>query len=77
MSKKNNNIILETRKIEEKFQKHIGKTTIESIMQIMVKTNQKKHLQQVDPVTIEESLKLNYLATLEAFKNFKKTSDEI
>ena len=46
-------------------------------MQIMVKTNQKKHLKQVDPVTIEESLKLNYLATLEAFKNFKKTSDEI
>ena len=77
MSKKSKNIILETRKIEEKFQKHIGESTIQSIMQIMVKTNQKKHLKQVDPVTIEESLKLNYRATLEAFKNFKKTSDEI
>lgn len=77
MSKKSKNIILETRKIEEKFQKHIGESTIQSIMQIMVKTNQKKHLKQVDPVTIEESLKLNYLATLEAFKNFKKISDEI
>ena len=76
MSKKQN-VILETRKIEEKFQKHIGESTIQSIMQIMVKTNQKKHLKQVDQVTIEESLKLNYLATLEAFKNFKKTSDEI
>ncbi len=77
MSKKSKNIIIETRKIEEKLKKHIGEATIHSIMQIMVKTNQKKHLKQVDPVTIEESLKLNYLATLEAFKNFKKTSNEI
>ena len=71
------NIILEIKNIEKKFEKQIGETTVESIMRIMIKMIQKEHLQQLDPLTFEESLKLDYLATIEAFKNFKQTSDEI
>lgn len=77
MSDSKSNIILEIKNIEKKFEKRIGETTVESIMRIMIKMIQKKHLQQLDPLTFEESLKLDYLATIEAFKNFKQTSDEI
>jgi len=77
MSDSKNNIILEIKNIEKKFEKQIGETTIESIMRIMIKMIQKEHLQHLDPVTFEESLKLDYLSTIEAFKNFKQTSDEI
>ena len=77
MSDSKSNIILEIKNIEKKFQKQIGETTVESIMRIMIKMIQKEHLQQLDPLTFEESLKLDYLATIEAFKNFKQTSDEI
>ena len=77
MSDSKSNIILEIKNIEKKFEKQIGETTVESIMRIMIKMIQKEHLQQLDPLTFEESLKLDYLATIEAFKNFKQTSDEI
>ena len=77
MSDSKSNIILEIKNIEKKFEKQIGETTVESIMRIMIKMIQKEHLQQLDPLTFEESLKLVYLATIEAFKNFKQTSDEI
>ena len=77
MSDSKSNIILEIKNIEIKFEKQIGETTVESIMRIMIKMIQKEHLQQLDPLTFEESLKLDYLATIEAFKNFKQTSDEI
>ena len=77
MSDSKSNIILEIKNIEKKFEKQIGETTVESIMRIMIKMIQKEHLQQLDPLTFEESLKLAYLATIEAFKNFKQTSDEI
>ena len=77
MSDSKSNNILEIKNIEKKFEKQIGETTVESIMRIMIKMIQKEHLQQLDPLTFEESLKLDYLATIEAFKNFKQTSDEI
>ncbi len=77
MSDSKSNIILEIKNIEKKFEKQIGETTVESIMRIMIKMIQKEHLQQLDPLTFEESLKLDYLATIEAFNNFKQTSDEI
>ena len=77
MSDSKSKIILEIKNIEKKFEKQIGETTVESIMRIMIKMIQKEHLQQLDPLTFEESLKLDYLATIEAFKNFKQTSDEI
>ena len=77
MSDSKSNIILEIKNIEKKFEKQIGETTIESIMRIMIKMIQKEHLQRLDPLTFEESLKLDYLATIEAFNNFKHTSDEI
>ena len=77
MSDSKSNIILEIKNIEKKFEKQIGETTVESIMRIMIKMIQKEHLQQLDPLTFEESLKLDYLATIEAFKNFKQSSDEI
>ena len=77
MSDSKSNIILEIKNIEKKFEKQIGETTVESIMRIMIKMIQKEHLHQLDPLTFEESLKLDYLATIEAFKNFKQTSDEI
>tara|TARA_B100001989_G_C24540901_1_gene467509 strand:+ start:856 stop:1089 length:234 start_codon:yes stop_codon:yes gene_type:complete len=77
MSDSKSNIILEIKNIEKKFEKQIGETTIESIMRIMIKMIQKEHLQRLDPLTFEESLKLDYLATIEAFNNFKQTSDEI